>query len=156
MLEKLNVRLVNITAGSLYYMPHIQRPALFPPSDGYRPQEDPLVGVARQINVTAALKAKRPNLCISSSAYSYLQAWLPHVAQNVVRTGKADFVGVGRMVLIYPEMIADVLEGKPLQCKRICRAFCDCATAPRNGLVSGCYPLDEFYKAQPETARLER
>jgi NADPH2 dehydrogenase len=156
LLESLNIRLVNITAGSPYYVPHIQRPALFPPSDGYWPPEDPLVGVARQINVTAALKAKHPTLSIGGSGYSYLQEWLPHVAQNVVRTGKADFVGVGRMVLSYPEMIADVLEGKPLQRKRICRTFSDCTTAPRNGLVSGCYPLDEFYKARPEATALER
>ena len=156
LLEGLNIRLVNITAGSPYYVPHIQRPALFPPSDGYLPPEDPLVGVARQIGVTAALKAQHPDLCISGSGYSYLQEWLPHVAQNVVRTGKADFVGVGRMALTYPEMIADVLEGKPLQRKRICRTFSDCTTAPRNGLVSGCYPLDEFYKARPEAQELAR
>ena len=27
----------------------------------------------------------------------------------------------------------------------VCRTFSDCTTAPRNGLRSGCYPLDEFY-----------
>jgi 2,4-dienoyl-CoA reductase-like NADH-dependent reductase (Old Yellow Enzyme family) len=113
------------------------------------------VGVARQINVTAALKAQHPQLCISGSGYSYLQEWLPYVAQNVVRTGKADFIGLGRMLLAYPEMLADVLEGQPLQRKRICRTFSDCTTAPRNGLVSGCYPLDEFYKARPEATVLE-
>ena len=155
LLESLNIQLVNITAGSPYYVPHIQRPALFPPSDGYLPPEDPLVGVARQIDVTAALKAQHPNLCISGSGYSYLQEWLPHVAQNVVRTGKADFVGLGRMVLTYPEMASDVLEGKPLQRKRICRTFSDCTTAPRSGLISGCYPLDAFYKERPEATVLQ-
>jgi NADPH2 dehydrogenase len=156
LLESLNICLVNISAGSPYYVPHIQRPALFPPSDGYRPPEDPLVGVARQIHVTAELKAQHPGLCLSGSGYSYLQEWLPHVAQNVVRTGKADFAGVGRMALTYPEMVADVLEGKPLQRKRICRTFSDCTTAPRNSLISGCYPLDSFYKERPEAAQLER
>ena len=123
--------MVNITAGSPYYVPHIQRPALFPPSDGYQPPEDPLVGVARLINVAAELKAKHPNLCIVGTGYSYLQEWLPNVAQNAVRTGKADFVGLGRMVLTYPELCADVLEGKPLKRKQICRTFSDCTTAPR-------------------------
>jgi NADPH2 dehydrogenase len=155
LLEGLGIRLVNITAGSPYYNPHIQRPALFPPSDGYQPPEDPLVGVARQIGVTAALKAKHPNLLLVGSGYSYLQEWLPHVAQNVIRTGKTDFVGLGRMVLTYPELCADVLEGKPLQRKRICRTFSDCTTAPRKGLVSGCYPLDEFYKQRPEAEQLK-
>ncbi len=155
-LEALEIKLVNITAGSPYYVPHIQRPALFPPSDGYQPPEDPLVGVARLINATAELKVAHPNLCIVGTGYSYLQEWLPNVAQNVVRTGKADFVGIGRMVLTYPEICADVLEGKPLQRKRICRTFSDCTTAPRNGMVSGCYPLDEFYKGRPEAERLKQ
>jgi 2,4-dienoyl-CoA reductase-like NADH-dependent reductase (Old Yellow Enzyme family) len=155
LLESLNIHLVNITAGSPYYVPHIQRPALFPPSDGYLPPEDPLSGVARQIGVTAELKVKHPNLCITGSGYSYLQEWLPNVAQNAVRTGKVDFVGLGRMILTYPEMAADVLEGVPLQRKRICRTFSDCTTAPRNGLTSGCYPLDEFYKARPEASILK-
>ncbi|HEX2907400.1 MAG TPA: hypothetical protein VHO69_11100, partial [Phototrophicaceae bacterium] len=56
LLEELDIRLVCLTAGSPYYNPHIQRPALFPPSDGYQPPEDPLVGVARQIAATAELK----------------------------------------------------------------------------------------------------
>jgi len=156
LLESLEVRLVNITAGSPYYTPHIQRPALFPPSDGYQPPEDPLVGVARLINAAAELKARHPNLLIVGTGYSYLQEWLPNVAQNVVRTGKADFIGLGRMILTYPDMIADILEGKPLQRKRICRTFSDCTTAPRNGMVSGCYPLDEFYKERTEAEVLKK
>jgi 2,4-dienoyl-CoA reductase-like NADH-dependent reductase (Old Yellow Enzyme family) len=155
LLESLDIRLVCITAGSPYYNPHIQRPALFPPSDGYQPPEDPLCGVARQINATAELKRAHPNLLIVGSGYSFLLEWLPIVALYAVRTGMTDFVGVGRMVLSYPEMPADVLAGNPLQRKRICRTFSDCTTAPRNGMVSGCYPLDEFYKTREEADLLE-
>jgi NADPH2 dehydrogenase len=155
LLVSLDVELVCITAGSPYYNPHVIRPALFPPSDGYRPPEDPLVGVARQIAVTASLKKQRPELTFVGSAYSYLQEWLPNVAQHVVRTGGADFVGLGRMTLSYPDIVADMLAGRPLQRKRICRTFSDCTTAPRSGLVSGCYPLDEFYKARPEALALK-
>src|SRR5690606_22907538 len=50
LLEELDVPLVCISVGSPYYNPHFPRPALFPPSDGYLPPEDPLVGVARQVN----------------------------------------------------------------------------------------------------------
>ncbi|MEP7287500.1 MAG: NADH:flavin oxidoreductase [Chloroflexota bacterium] len=150
LLLALNIRLVCITAGSPYYTPHIQRPALFPPSDGYLPPEDPLVGVARQIEVTNQLKQHRPELLLVGSGYSYLQEWLPHVAQAVIRTGQADCVGLGRMILSYPQIVEDILTGKPIQRKRLCRTFSDCTTAPRNGLVSGCYPLDDFYKQRPE------
>ena len=54
LLLELGIRLVNITGGSPYYNPHIQRPALYPPSDGYQPPEDPTLGVARQIDDTGA------------------------------------------------------------------------------------------------------
>ncbi len=154
LLVEFGIPLVCITGGSPYYNPHIQRPALFPPSDGYEPPEDPLVGVARQIAVTTQLKAHRPELLVLGSALSYLQEWLPNVAQAVVRQGMADFVGLGRMALSYPDMIADVLAGRPLQRKRICRTFSDCTTAPRKGLVSGCYPLDEYYRERPEARYL--
>lgn len=150
LLLSLDIRLVCITGGSPYYTPHLQRPALFPPSDGYQPPEDPLVGVARHINVAAELKQHRPELIIVGTGYSYLQEWLPRVAQNVVRTGKADFVGIGRMMLSYPELVSDVLSGADLQRKRLCRTFSDCTTAPRKGLRSGCFPLDDFYKHHPD------
>jgi len=148
--QDLGIHLVCITAGSPYYNPHVQRPALFPPSDGYDPPEDPLVGVARQIAATACLKREFPSMAIVGSAYSYLQEWLPHVAQHAVRTGLTDFVGIGRMVLSYPELPADVLAGRPLRRKSICRTFSDCTTAPRLGLRSGCYPLDGFYGSHPD------
>jgi NADPH2 dehydrogenase len=156
LLEQLGIELVCTTAGSPYYNPHIQRPAAFPPSDGYLPPEDPLVGVARQIEATARLKARHPRLLMVGSGYSYLQDWLPNVGQRVIRDGGADSIGLGRMVLSYPELPADVLAGRPLARKRICRTFSDCTTAPRNGIVSGCYPLDPFYKQRPEREVLMR
>jgi len=177
---------LNLSAGSPYYNPHIQRPAAYPPSDGYQPPEDPLVGVARQINVvrqvaefvkmsnTQTVEAEAgswdstlqkfnvstlPPLSAATpivvgSAYSYLQEYLPHVAQYVVRNGWADLIGLGRMTLAYPNMLADAIEKGALEKKLICRTFSDCTTAPRNGLISGCYPLDKYYAAKPESQKL--
>ncbi|HXN94442.1 MAG TPA: hypothetical protein VN879_08060 [Candidatus Acidoferrales bacterium] len=155
LLEDLEVRLVNITAGSPYYNPHIQRPAFYPPSDGYQPPEDPLVGVALQMKVTRQLKRLFPNLIIVGTAYSYLQDFLPHVAQAAVRDGWADAVGLGRMILTYPELLWDATEGNEMQHKRICRTFSDCTTAPRKGLPSGCYPLDSYYKSSALAEQLK-
>jgi NADPH2 dehydrogenase len=155
LLASLDVKMVCITAASPYYNPHLIRPAAFPPSDGYLPPEDPLAGVARHIGVVKGLKRYRPDMTLIGSAYSYLQEFLPNVAQAVVRNQQADFVGLGRAVLSYPDMAADILAGRPLQRKRICRTFSDCTTAPRQGLVSGCYPLDDYYKQRPEAKDLE-
>jgi len=146
LLEELGIQLVNLTAGSPYYCPHIQRPAFYPPSDGYQPPEDPLAGVARQLEVVQQMKQRFPKLIIVGTAYSYLQDFLPYVAQAALRLGWIDSVGLGRMVLSYPEMLSDVVEGRAFQHKLVCRTFSDCTTAPRNGLPSGCYPLDTYYK----------
>jgi len=109
--DQLGVKIVNLSAGSPYYNPHIQRPAAYPPSDGYQPPEDPLVGVARQINAVRELKARAPaSLVLVGTAYSYLQEYLPHVAQYVVRNGWTDIIGLGRMVLSYPTLLADALD----------------------------------------------
>ena len=156
LLEDLGIEMVCTTAGSPYYNPHLQRPAYFPPSDGYLPPEDPLVGVSRQLEVTATLKQQFPGLFFVGSGYSYLQDWLPHVAQAVIREGWVDSIGLGRMVLSYPDLPADLLGGKTITRKKICRTFSDCTTAPRNGMVSGCYPLDHFYKSRPEWELLKQ
>jgi NADPH2 dehydrogenase len=155
LLEELDIRLVNITAGSPYYNPHIQRPALYPPSDGYQPPEDPLHGVAQHLTVTRDLKRLFPNLIIVGTAYSYLQDFLPYVAQAAVREGWTDLVGLGRMALAYPELLWDATAGNEIQHKRICRTFSDCTTAPRNGLPSGCYPLDSYYKSSELAQQLK-
>jgi len=130
-------------------------PAAYPPSDGYQPPEDPLAGVARQVNVARQVRAVRRKVCSWwERGFSYLQEYLPHVAQYVVREGWSDLIGLGRMVLSYPGF---------------CR--CDCHRnfghqvylphlqrlhdAPRNGMISGCYPLDQVLQHKPEFQKLK-
>jgi 2,4-dienoyl-CoA reductase-like NADH-dependent reductase (Old Yellow Enzyme family) len=154
-LRDLGVAAANLSAGSPYTVPHVQRPAAFPPSDGYPPPEDPLLGVWRQIEAAGRAKAAVPGLVMVGSGYTYLQEYAAHAAQAAVRAGLIDVVGLGRMVLSYPEYPADALAGRPLARTRICRTFSDCTTAPRHGLRSGCYPLDDLYKAlEPEAEQL--
>ena len=155
LLQSLGVRLVCLSCGSPYYNPHLQRPAAAPPSDGYLPPEDPLVGVARQLSAVARARAEFPNLLFVGSGYSYLQDWLPQVGQAQVAAGAVDFIGLGRMILSYPELPDDVISGRPLDRRRVCRTFSECTTGPRNGLVSGCFPLDDFYKVHPAAAALK-
>lgn len=154
LLSDLGVRLINVSAGSPYYCPHLQRPAVYPPSDGYLPPEDPLAAVQEQLRAVRTCKAARPELALVGTGYTYLQQYLPHVAQHEVGAGHVDFVGLGRMVLSYPELPVDVLAGRELDRKRLCRTLSDCTTAPRKGLPSGCYPLDPYYRSSAEAKLL--
>lgn len=68
----------------------------------------------------------------------------PFAAGVFVQGQEGDLVGLGRMLLA----------GRPLSRKCLCRTFSDCTTGPRHGLVSGCYPLDPFYKSRGEREHL--
>jgi hypothetical protein len=94
-------------------------------------------------------------MIVVSSGLSYVQEYLPHLAQHILRTGGSDAIGVGRAVLSYPAMLADAAKNGSMETKFICRTFSDCTTAPRNGLISGCYPLDKYYTAKPEFQQLK-
>ncbi len=154
LLIEAGVEIVNVTMGSPYSCPHLSRPFTYPASDSYLPPEDPLRSVLRQLAAVRKVRAAFPRLPLVGTGYSYLQEWLPHVAEAEVGGGHVDFVGLGRMVLACPRLPADVLAGRPLDRRRLCRTFSDCTTGPRNDMVSGCYPLDEHYRRTPEFARI--
>lgn len=154
LLSGAGVEAVNVTLGSPYWNPHLQRPAAYPPSDGYLPPYDPLAMVHRHLAIVRAAKRRLPALALVGTGYTYLQEWLGHVAQHEVGAGHVDFIGLGRMLLSYPDLPRDLLAGRAPERRRLCRTFSDCTTAPRNGLASGCYPLDPFYKSMPEAARV--
>ena len=148
------IDLVCTTAGSPYYNPHIQRPAAFPPSDGYQPPEDPLAGVARQIAATARLKQRHPRPDGGGLGLLVLAGVAAErgPARAARRRGRLHRPGAGDAVV--PRAAGRRAGRPPAARKRLCRTFSDCTTAPRNGLVSGCYPLDPFYKGRPERKAL--
>ena len=78
------------------------------------------------------------------------------MTQYLVREGWVDVVGLGRMVLSYPDMLPDAMANGALASRKICRTFSDCTTGPRNGLISGCFPLDDYYKSRPEFDQLKQ
>jgi NADPH2 dehydrogenase len=155
LLRSYGAEMICATIGSPYYNPHMQRPAYYPVSDGYLMPEHPLYNVSRHILAVKRIKELCPWLQVVGAGYTCLQEYLPHAAEYAVAQGMTDFVGIGRMVLSYPDICADVLAGCELDRRRICRTFGDCTNAPRAGMISGCYPLDEFYKQRPEAIQLK-
>ena len=89
------------------------------------------------------------------TGYSYLQDYLPHVAQAVVRAGWIDMVGLGRMVLSYPELPADTLASGATERKKSAARSATARPRRATTLPSGCYPLDPYYKQRPEAEQLK-
>ena len=147
MLARRDVRLLNVTAGSPYWCPHAQRPALFPPSDGYGPPRDPLLDVADLLRAAQAVSAAQQGLTVVATGLSYLQEFLPHVAEAELARRSFDFAGIGRLVLSDPGYPRRYVQEGRVERRLLCRTFSECTTAPRQGQISGCYPLDPEYKA---------
>ena len=121
--------MANLTVGSPYSCPHFQRPAALPPSDGYLPPRDPLLEVVRHLKAVREIKRRVPSLPLVGSGYSYLQDWIPFVAQRQVRDGNVDFVGLGRSTLTYHDLPADERDdGKEHGCGNN-RGHCDAGSA---------------------------
>ena len=122
-LRDMGVDLICVTGSSPYNSWHLQRPALRTRPGEYATPEDPLVGVARHIAVTNRLREAVPGITTVCSGLSYLQQWLPNVAQAAVRANMTDLVGIARMHLAYPEFIADSLTGRGLDLGAMREAF---------------------------------
>ncbi len=156
MMQTYGVDLICATVGSPYYNVHLQRPAYYPVCDGYLPPQNPLYNVSRHLAAVKRLRERCPGVKVVASGLTCLQEFLTPVAEALLERDEADFAGIGRMAIAYPDFCADALAGKALDRRRICRTFGDCTNAPRNGMVSGCYPLDPFYKTRPEAEAIKR
>ena len=66
-----------------------------------------------------------------------------------IRDGRVSLVGIGRNALSHPDFGGYVMQGKPLDPKRLCRTFSECTAlmrAKHNALgqfATGCPPFDK-------------
>ncbi|MGL5094913.1 MAG: NADH:flavin oxidoreductase [Planctomycetia bacterium] len=140
---------LNLSMACPYYNPHIQRPAEYPPLDGYTDAEHPLVGVGRHFAVTSAIQEANPELPVVGSGYSYLQEYLFHAGAANVAAGRVTFVGMGRAALAYPDAPRDLLQQGSLNRKSVCRTFSYCTNLmrtknhPLGQFPTGCPPFDK-------------
>ena len=140
-LRAMDIRFVCITAGSPYYCPHVQRPALFPPSDGYDPPEDPLTRRRAPDRRGRAPQGRVPR-------HDVRRHRLQLPAGMAAARGRARRHAMGASTSSVSAAWCCRIRSFPPMCWRaarssaasICRTFSDCTTGPRNRLVSGCYP----------------
>ena len=145
LIEKLieaGVEMLNLTIGNPYYNPHINRPFK---RGGYVAPEPAEAGLMRFEYVEEHLKAKFPSLPLVASGLSYYRAELMEKSEELLASGKADFIGYGRVSLAYPMLYRDYLEGK-FDPKKCCVACSRCTELMRAKCVSGCAVFNPYYK----------
>jgi 2,4-dienoyl-CoA reductase (NADPH2) len=133
-LNKLGVNLINVTMGTPYYNPHVNRPYC---KGGYEPPEHPLFGLERIISGAALLKEKFPDITFIGTGYTFLRQFAPYLAAGSVGAGLISAVGFGRMAFAYEGFAKDLISGdmKPNKC---CITCGKCTELMRAYTTTGC------------------
>ncbi len=137
------VELLNISLGSPYYNPHIGRPFEKPDEGNYEQPEHPLIGVDRHFRITSELQRTYPEMPIVGTGYSWLQKYAVNAGAYNVAAGHAQFLGVGRGALAYPDFARDALEKGELDERRCCKTLTYCTYLMRQKFPTGCPPFDK-------------
>ncbi len=142
-LEAHGVRLLNVTMGTPYFNPHVNRPYA---RGGYEPPESPVTGVARLLYGCARAQAAVPGVVCVATGMSYLRGFAPAVAAGLLETGGARAVGWGRGAFAYPEFARDILEKGMMDAEKCCLTCGGCTRIMRAGGRPGCPVRDsEWY-----------
>lgn len=125
------IRLINLTLGNPYLIPHINRPCMNAPEDGD-------VGVKRIYDVTKELKESFKDICFIASGLTYPGENAMKYAEKIIGEGVADFAGFGRLTFAYPMFYKDYLEKGELDKSKLCLKCSKCSQLMRAGTVAGC------------------
>ena len=158
------VELLSVSLGVPYFNPHIGRPFEKPDEGNYEQPEHPLLGVDRHFQVTGELQRAFPNLPMVGAGYSWLQQFAVNAGAHNLRAGAAQFFGMGRNALAYPDFAREALDTGALSQRRCCKTLTYCSylmrqkNHPLGQFPTGCPPFDKegygsVIKAAREAAR---
>ncbi|MGB9620412.1 MAG: NADH:flavin oxidoreductase, partial [Armatimonadota bacterium] len=143
---ELGVKIINITMGNPYFNPHVNRPYDRPVEGGVYPNEHPLVGVDRLINLTHQVaqdvSSAGADIVLVGSGYSWLRNLWPYVAAANILRGSMRIVGLGRQAFAYPAFAREIIETGRLERRHTCIACSSCTQIMRDGGRTGCVPFD--------------
>jgi len=147
-LQDTGVKLINITAGSPYINPHINRPA-----DGeakkYTPPEPPLIGVERLIKLSKEIQNNFTDLIVVGTGFSWFREYVTYVASGMVEKGYAKIIGLGRMAFAYPDFAKDIIEKGRLDKNKVCITCVRCAELKAHKKITGCVIRDKDIYLKP-------
>ena len=148
-LKEWGVELLNVSAGSPYYNPHVGRPFEKPDEGNYEQPEHPLLGVDRHFRIAGELQQAFPDLPMVGTGYSWLQKYAISAGARNIADGNIRFFGMGRNALAYPNFARDAIEKDELDESRVCKTVTFCTylmrqkNHPLGQFPTGCVPFDK-------------
>ena len=135
-LREYGLSVVNVTMGTPYYNPYLNKPHKSKVMDG---------GVAAKLLQSGAeyIKEQCPELAVVSTGSSYLNGTSFQVGNEMLGAGKTDFVGYGRQAIAYPGFVNDLLTKETIDEKKSCVACNLCGDLLRAGRPVACAVRDK-------------
>lgn len=131
-LEKLGVRIMNITAGIGAVTPYMIRPF----DAGRLPDEHPMKSIDRLLGSAKAVKDVTSEVMVTGSGFTWMRQYSANVAAGCIQEQWFDFAGFGRQWISDPEYANEILEGKPFQ--RTCTTCGACMALLKSGKQMRC------------------
>ena len=141
-LHGLGIPVLNLTMGNPYYIPHFNRPFDFPVKGAPVPDEHPLTGIARFLEMTRIVQQGVLDLPMIGTGYAWLRHLMPEVAAGTLKTGGAAMIGQGRGAFAYPDSVRDILDHGRMDPAKCCVACSACTQIMRDGGKTGCVVRD--------------
>lgn len=150
-LDKMGVVLMNITMGTPYFNPHVNRPYN---RGGYVADESPAVGVKRLLDGCREAQKAAPEAVCLATGFSWLGENAPGIAAALIKDGGARLVGFGRMAFAYPDLANDIISNGHLEHSKCCVTCSLCTKIMRGGGRTGC-PVRDQEVYLPELRKVE-
>jgi 2,4-dienoyl-CoA reductase (NADPH2) len=137
-LAALGVGLLNISAGTPYLNPHINRPYLRPVAGGRPQPEHPLAGVERLFDFGAEIQRVAGDLPVVGSGYTWLRRYGAQAAAFNVARGRHALAGFGRQAFAYPGFAGDILTAGSMTAAKCCTTCSRCSQLMIWDSPAGC------------------
>lgn len=135
-INRLGVNLVNVTMGTPYYNPHINRPYDYN-AGRTAPPSHPLVNLSRFIDHIGTIQKIYPGMTFVGTGYSYLRHFAIGAAAYSLENKLAGAIGFGRGAFAYRGFARDMIDGF-MDSAKCCLACSRCTEIMRAGQTTGC------------------
>lgn len=140
LLADAGLSLINVTMGTPYYNPHVNRPY---DKGGYTPDESQLASVERLLDGAGVIQHSLPHIPVVGTGYSWLRHLAPYAGAGSIECGNASLIGFGRTAFAYPDFAKDIIRTGEMKKEKSCIACSKCTELMRAHSVTGCVVRDQ-------------
>lgn len=139
LLTEKGVRLISLTMGNPYFIPHINKPYDI---GGYTPEEEVIISCNRLIKEVGEIQKSIPEVYVVGLGYSWFRGFAPYVAAGSLENGLCRIVGFGRESISYPNFARDILIEGEMKSSKVCVSCSKCSEMKAKLGTCGCVVRD--------------